>query len=333
MTMISNKLKEVSNPLVTVIIPTYNAKKTIDQCLGAVLSALPEEKEVIVIDDCSKDETPSIVSKYPVSLFQMEKNAGPGRARNYGAKIANGKFLVLIDSDVIIEKQTIIEMLRVLEEKQAGGVAGLAFPLSHDIVSDSFGVRSLGVSSMSDRKIKVIASVGSGLTAYPIKVFREQGGYDENLRIGEDLDFNTRLTEAGFTQFLVPSAVGYHDHPSSFRGVARKWFQYGFWLFRVYLKHNQKVESLKIVGWVFGNIILLFLLFWTDNFLVAPFLVLLFFAPWIFYYGKNTFILLVKTRKARVLFMPFVHLTAIVSRTAGFIWSICNFYARRILRK
>jgi glycosyltransferase involved in cell wall biosynthesis len=333
MNTISQKLDNTKTPMVSVIIPSYNSKKTIDQCLTAVLSALPADKEVIVVDDVSTDESPAIISKYPVSLFRLEKNSGPARARDYGVKKAKGNFLVFIDSDIIIQKDTIIELIKVIDDKQAGGVIGLSKSLSNDLVSCSFSVRSLGVSSVSDKRVREIASVGAGLTVYPRKVFLELKGYDEELRIGEDLDFNTRLKKAGYKQFLVPSAIAYHDHPSTIEGVARKWFQYGYWLFRVYLKHNQKTEASKILGYIFGNISLLILVIWTGNFLLLPFLFLLFFSPWLLYYGKSTVEFFIETREPRVLIMPLVHMTAILSRTAGFFWSMCSFCAKSAFRR
>jgi glycosyltransferase involved in cell wall biosynthesis len=320
----SQESAKTKKPLVSVIIPNYNSKKTINQCLASVLSALPADKEVIVVDDVSTDESPEIISKYPVRLFRLEKNSGPAQARDFGVKKSNGSYLVFIDSDVIIQKDTIVELVKVIKDKQAGGVLGLSTPLSKDLVSFSFVARSLGVSSVSDKKIREVDSVGAGLTAYPRKVFEELQGYDEEFRVGEDLEFNIRLKKAGYKQFLVPSATAYHDHPSTIEGVARKWFQYGYWLFRVQLKHNQKTEVFKILGWIFSTIFLLILTTWTGNFLFLPFLLLTFFAPWLVYYGKSTIELFIRTREMRVLIMPIVHMTAILSRTAGFFWSICS---------
>lgn len=318
---------------VSVVIPAHNSQKTVERCLNAVMQASPEKKEIIVVDDASTDNTYEIISRFPVRLFRLNKNSGPGAARNYGFKQSTGDVVVFLDSDVIVKEDTLTALLNVLEEKRAGAAGGLPHPLRSNFVSDSYLVRIFGRSPIAETGVREIGSVGGGLVAYPRKVLEELRGHDENLRIGEDLDLNIRLRKAGYKQFLVPSASAYHDHPSSVSTLARKWFYYGFWFFRVCTKHHLKREILQILGWVFSIFLLLFVLLWSRVLLLVPLLILVFWLPWILYYGKFTIIFWIRTKKVKYLALPLLHQVIILSRTTGFLYALFKAARKSVLRK
>lgn len=89
---------------VSVIIPVYNAEPYLKQCLDSVLAQTFKNIEIIIINDCSADNSSQIIEDYRktdgrIISISLEKNAGPGNARNEGIKAANGKYIVFIDSD------------------------------------------------------------------------------------------------------------------------------------------------------------------------------------------------------------------------------------------
>jgi len=322
-----------SKTSVSVVIPAHNSQKTIERCLTAVMEASPRNKEIIVVDDASTDNTYEIVSRFPVKLLKLNKNSGPAVARNYGFKQSTRDIVVFLDSDVIIMKGTLTALIEVLEEKCAGATGGLPRPLNSNFVSDSFMVRIFGKSPIAETVVREIGSVGGGLVAYPRRVLEELGGHDENLRIGEDLDLTIRLNKAGYKQFLVPSASAYHDHPSSVSTLARKWFQYGFWFFNICIKHRLKQEIIKILGWVFSFFLVLFVLLWSRELLLVPLLILIFWLPWLLYYGKFTIIFWKRTRKVKYIATPLVHQIMILSRTLGFLYGIIKAAELKALSK
>lgn len=93
------------NPLVSVIIPAYNAEKTITDCLESVRQQTYKNIEIIVINDGSTDNTLSIVEQYKVLYndFNLKiytiTNSGPASARNCGIDHANGEYIAFLDSD------------------------------------------------------------------------------------------------------------------------------------------------------------------------------------------------------------------------------------------
>lgn len=98
-------------PLVSVIIPAYNAEDYISQCLSSVLSQTLSDIEVIVVDDGSTDRTASIVEELThrdgrIRLIRQE-NQCAGVARNKGMEVAEGKYLYFLDADDWIEPDSL----------------------------------------------------------------------------------------------------------------------------------------------------------------------------------------------------------------------------------
>ena len=91
-------------PLISVIVPVYNAAGSLHRSLRSVLRQTLPDFELIVIDDCSTDESVDILEEYRaiddrVRLFSTTRNSGPGVARNVGLKNARGRFIAFLDSD------------------------------------------------------------------------------------------------------------------------------------------------------------------------------------------------------------------------------------------
>jgi glycosyltransferase involved in cell wall biosynthesis len=88
-------------PIVSVIVPAYNAEKTIEKCLDSLLNQTLKNIEIIVINDCSKDNTLKILKKYKnkIKLLDNKKNLGPAGSRNRGLDAATGDYIGFVDSD------------------------------------------------------------------------------------------------------------------------------------------------------------------------------------------------------------------------------------------
>jgi glycosyltransferase involved in cell wall biosynthesis len=111
-------------PTVTVIVPAYNASATLPLCLKALLEEPDQNKEIIVVDDCSTDATPEIARSIGVRVVQTSKRGGPAAARNLGAEKATGEILFFVDADVVIHKGSISLVQEILQEDQLAAVFG-----------------------------------------------------------------------------------------------------------------------------------------------------------------------------------------------------------------
>ena len=116
------------NYRVSIIVPTYNSQETIEECLINILEESKNfDSEIIVVDDNSSDKTTKIVKKFKlIKLIELENNEGVGNARNIGADNAKYEILCFIDSDLIITKNSIINLVKKLNQnKNIGSVSAI----------------------------------------------------------------------------------------------------------------------------------------------------------------------------------------------------------------
>ena len=106
MKMIGNN---VSVPKVSVIVPVYNSEKTLAACLGNLVNQTIDSIEIIIVDDCSDDNSRNIIRSCEmqyadrVKAVFCDKNSGPGGARNIGLSYAGGSYIGFVDSDDIVD--------------------------------------------------------------------------------------------------------------------------------------------------------------------------------------------------------------------------------------
>lgn len=111
----------MSKPLVSIIVPTYNVERYIEECIDSLLNQTYQPIEIIVIDDGSKDATLYLLKQYQdqIQLISHTVNKGQGARRNEGLKKASGKYIYFVDSDDWIEKQTVEAAVSQLEKTGA----------------------------------------------------------------------------------------------------------------------------------------------------------------------------------------------------------------------
>ena len=110
-------------PAVSIVIPMYNMEKYVGECLNSILAQNFQDFEVIVVDDCSTDNSRAIVQSYKpkfggkLKLIESKKNSGgAGIPRNKGIGLAQGDWLFLMDSDDIISETAIAELYETAEK-------------------------------------------------------------------------------------------------------------------------------------------------------------------------------------------------------------------------
>lgn len=94
----------MNQPLVSIITPSYNSTPFIAETIQSVLNQTYTNFELIIVDDCSKDNSFEILTEFSkqderIKVYKLEKNSGAAMARNYGIQTANGKYLAFLDSD------------------------------------------------------------------------------------------------------------------------------------------------------------------------------------------------------------------------------------------
>ncbi|MDP6670676.1 MAG: glycosyltransferase [archaeon] len=233
----------------SVIVPAYNAEKTMGKCLSALQAQTFKDFEVIVIDDGSKDQTAEIAAGFKGVKLLKQKNAGPATARNNGAKQAKGKIIVFLDSDCVAEKNWLEEMLAPLENSEIAGVQGTYKNKQKELIA-RFTHLEIEKRHSKMAKQEFIDFIGSYSAAYRKKVFDEMNGFDTSFPMasGEDTDLSFRINKAGYKMVFNQHAAVYHFHPISLKRYLKVKFFRAYWRTKLYGKHSEKMIKDSYTG-------------------------------------------------------------------------------------
>lgn len=223
------------SPQFSIIIPVYNRPDEVGELLESLTIQSYNNFEVIVIEDGSTISSKAIVDGYRKKIehltYKLIENGGPGPARNEGAAIAEGEWLVFFDSDCIIPTdyfQLLNEYLSGTKIDAYGGPdrAHTGFNTIQKAISYSMtsilttgGIRG---SKSSAEKFKP-RSFNLGIRR---TVFNELKGFS-SLRFGEDMDLSLRLEKAGFKTALVSECWVYHKRRTKFQQFYKQVFNSG----------------------------------------------------------------------------------------------------------
>jgi len=198
---------------VSIIVPVYNSPRELHECLLALKASSPPWAEIIVVDDASTDETPSVAARMGVRVLRLPRNSGPAAARNYGARHARGGILFFVDADVVVAPGAVSRVVRVLEEHpDVAAVFGSydAFPRAGDVVSQ---YRNLLHHFVHQSGQRWASTFWAGCGAIRRSVFEEVGGFDEKRfprSSVEDIELGYRLRQAGHRILLDKALQGTH---------------------------------------------------------------------------------------------------------------------------
>ena len=178
-------------PLVSVVITTKNEEKNIENCLRSIRNQTFKNIELIVVDNFSEDKTAEIAKKYDAKVYF--KGNERSAQRNYGAKVARGKYLIYLDADMILSPTVIEECVAKCE---CDNVDALYVP--ERIVGDGFWikVRDFERSFYTGTVIDAVRFIRRDL-------FLQVGGFDETLIGPEDWDFDRKIRKIGRTGVTI----------------------------------------------------------------------------------------------------------------------------------
>lgn len=107
----------------SVVIPVYNTASTLCRCVESVIKALPDDSEVVLVDDCSTDSSPALCDKaagHPeVRAIHRRNNGGLSAARNTGIDVAQGEYITFVDSDDFISTDSLCGAVARLDNESA----------------------------------------------------------------------------------------------------------------------------------------------------------------------------------------------------------------------
>ena len=212
------------NPLVSVVMPTYNSEKYIAETIESVLKQTYKHFEFIIINDGSSDNTLNIIKSYAkkdkrIILIDNEENLGNSRTRNKGISLSKGKYIFTQDSDDISVPNRMDDQVKFMEKNQKISVVGGYIELFDGESRKVLGIRTYPEKDEDLRKIIFFMSP----FAQPATMIRksaiiEAGLYMGRLLVSEDLDLWFRIGTYGKFANIGKILVKYRVHKNSLTG-------------------------------------------------------------------------------------------------------------------
>lgn len=203
-----------SQPLVTIVTPTYNQAKYLRETVDSVLGQSYAQIEYIVIDDGSTDGTGEIVKNLPQGVVTMSQpNSGQAATLNRGWAMAKGKYLTYLSSDDLLYPEAISKIVTFLE---ANPNAMCAYP-DCDLIDSQSRVVKRNVCRPFDLDELIVRQecyIGPG-AVFRKSGFERVGGWRTDLKLGPDREFWMRLARIGDIAFVAQTLAGYRLHTGS----------------------------------------------------------------------------------------------------------------------
>lgn len=242
----------------SIIVPVFNRPDEVDELLQSLCEQTVKDFEVLIIEDGSSKDCKSVTEKFDEKLdvkYFKKPNSGPGQSRNYGAERANGDFLIVLDSDVVLPNDYLMavedELLK--NPTEAFGGPDTAHPsftpvqkaISYSMTSffTTGGIR--GGKAKLDKFYP--RSFNMGIRR---DVYLKLGGFSK-MRFGEDIDFSYRIVEAGYKPRLFPEAWVWHKRRTDFRKFFRQVYNSGIARINLEKRHPGTMKLVHLLPTVF----------------------------------------------------------------------------------
>ena len=242
----------------SIIVPVFNRPDEVRELLQSLTLQTSTDFEVIIVEDGSQKPCQEVCNSFAQSLrlkYFMKPNSGPGQSRNYGAERADGDFLIVLDSDVVLPEgylQAVDDELKANPCEAFGGpdASHPSFTPVQKAISYSMtsffttgGIR--GGKAKLDKFYP--RSFNMGIRR---DVYRQLDGFSK-MRFGEDIDFSYRIVEAGYRPRLFPSAWVWHKRRTDFRKFFRQVYNSGIARINLEKRHPGTMKLVHMLPMVF----------------------------------------------------------------------------------
>lgn len=232
-------------PFLSIVIPAYKAAGVLPRLLDSIFATRGfSDFEVIVVDDCSPDETARVAELYSpkVRVLRLKRNSGPARARNEGVKIARGKIVLFLDADVVCYPDTVARVARrFLKDKDLTAITGVwvrprktkdFFPNYKALRDWSYWIKE------RDQK-GYFYLFSTRVAAIKRDVFLRLGGFDQRYKRAdiEDIEFTYRI--ASRYAVIFDDKIRVKHEFEGFGPVARKYFRRSFYWSQLFAERRK----------------------------------------------------------------------------------------------
>ena len=242
----------------SIIVPVFNRPDEVDELLESLCSQTLKDFEVVIVEDGSQIPCKDVCDKYANILdlhYYFKPNSGPGQSRNYGVERAQGEWIIVLDSDVVLPEGYLenVDAENLRNEVAAWGGPDAAHPsftpvqkaISYSMTSffTTGGIR--GGKAKLDKFYP--RSFNMGIRR---DVYLQLGGFSK-MRFGEDIDFSYRIVEAGHMPRLFPDAWVWHKRRTDFRKFFRQVYNSGIARINLEKRHPGTMKLVHLLPTVF----------------------------------------------------------------------------------
>jgi glycosyltransferase involved in cell wall biosynthesis len=255
-----------NKPLVSVIIPTYNSEKYIKESLESIINQTYDNLEVVVTDDCSKDNTVDMVKKYQsndsrIRLIVNKKNMGIALNMNKGIRVCKGKYIAILDADDWAYPYRVEEQVKVMEENPDVVLCSGYM----QICDENLNIQKLRTYPLTDKDIRRTFMRYDPIP-HPASMWRKDqllktSLYNNNFPICRDVDMKIRISEFGKYQNIPKALIKYRVRKDSETGKRIRQTQwYTFYLqMKAHFEYGFTItfgDVLFIIGRLIATVIL-----------------------------------------------------------------------------
>jgi glycosyltransferase involved in cell wall biosynthesis len=210
---------------VSVIVPVYNGNRTLHRCLSAITASDYPDYELIVVDDCSTDDTVQIAKEYSARILSLEGGPyGPAYARNRGVEIASGDVVFFVDADVVVPPSTVTKVAKTFMDEPGISAMFGSYDDAPQAGAFSSQFKNLFHHFVHQQGSEQAVTFWSGCGAVRRDVFLEFGGFDSDRYPRpsiEDIELGYRLTAAGHRIKMNKSIQVKHLKNWTIRGMLK----------------------------------------------------------------------------------------------------------------
>ncbi|MFX0104609.1 MAG: glycosyltransferase [Candidatus Hodarchaeota archaeon] len=220
---------------VSIIITVKDRANILNDLINNLLNLNYLEYEIIIVDDCSTDNTKDLLKEYPIKSISLERSVGSAEARNIGIGEAKNEVIALTDSDCFISRNWLKDLVPFLNEYDVVG-GKVKFYDSSEMKFNPFKLKD----KIILKKDSAITFLNTSNMIFKKELWNLTGGF-LNFRI-EDLEFSWRLIRKGFKLIYVPKGLVIHYGKRNPLQNIKKYFQYGKSYSKIAFIHKMSVS-------------------------------------------------------------------------------------------
>jgi glycosyltransferase involved in cell wall biosynthesis len=220
------------SPLISVVVPAFNAEKTLQGCLEALLSQeFPKQQyEVIVVDNGSTDRTWTIIQSYAPAVRSLQETRvhNSYAARNVGVRASLGKLIAFTDADCVPDPMWLRRLVENFDTPMLGCVAGEILPFNPVTPAEKFAAQTRMLSQSKTQNHPYRPYAVTANVAYRREVFEQIGLFNSSLQSGGDADFCWRMQQQTSWGLCFNDApIVLHHHRTSWPELWKQFVRYG----------------------------------------------------------------------------------------------------------